>query len=202
MKQCWRCRTTKEATGLHHIDGNSNNSVTHNLIRLCKRCHDLAQGICDQCKIQSSCGVRYFTSCWGFDGALPPIHFRKKEALESDPENEKSANPLKVLNNTIKTRKMKNPNDSAINEPTPKCLGCGEELSPIRFENGHTKCIPCIRKINHEKANRTLAYYEEFVFGKSKSPRVIKQCNQICGGNAFCPFINQTVSYCHKRDWS
>ena len=76
MRQCWRCRTTKNYVGSHHINRNHNDSRSFNKIGLCKRCHDVIQGVCDKCSNQPDCHIKRFQQCWYFDDAIPPIYYR------------------------------------------------------------------------------------------------------------------------------
>ena len=119
MKQCWRCRTTSEPTGIHHIDGNHDNQKPQNLLRLCQKCHDFIQGICDKCASQKDCHIQKLQRCWMFENALPPIYFREKsngEGYDSHPE------PLKqeILNNIQNLVKIGHRIESSIITETYK----------------------------------------------------------------------------------
>jgi predicted amidophosphoribosyltransferase len=83
MKTCWRCRIRNEYGSIHHINGNHNDDWLGNKVNLCLRCHDLVQGICDKCAIQSDCHFKHFANCWRFEDALPPIYFKPKDEKTS-----------------------------------------------------------------------------------------------------------------------
>jgi hypothetical protein len=99
MKKCWKCgkiEYKKFEVGNHHINGNDSDNSLRNLINLCPKCHDLVQGICDKCQNQPDCSIKKLQQCWGFDDALPPIHFRRRkdmdmEALTDAPSSAKTS---------------------------------------------------------------------------------------------------------------
>lgn len=81
MKQCWRCRKSGDERfefNIHHIDGDQQNDIPINKLRLCKRCHDYVQGICDNCLEQKLCYLDRFRRCWQFEDSIPPIYFKPK----------------------------------------------------------------------------------------------------------------------------
>lgn len=78
VRECRKCRMAVTNWGLHHINGKGNDDRLNNKIRLCPRCHDLVQGICDKCQNQSFCSYPKFNMCWRFEDALPPIYFKQK----------------------------------------------------------------------------------------------------------------------------
>lgn len=78
MKQCWKCRSTISDTNIHHVNGNRKDEKPQNLLRLCPKCHDLIQGICDKCITQKDCYTQKLQRCWAFEDALPPIYFRTR----------------------------------------------------------------------------------------------------------------------------
>ena len=100
MRQCWMCRTTKdEGIGIHHTNGNhseNRNNSLWNKINLCRKCHDLVQGICDKCANQNGCYVKKLQQCWAFSDALPPIFYRERMKemegfMKDDLQTEKSS---------------------------------------------------------------------------------------------------------------
>jgi len=132
MKQCWRCRTTMEGVHRHHINGDHELNMPTNLINLCKKCHDLVQGICDECIAQSECHTKKFVECWRFDKALPPIHFRaKSDIIEDEPKK-----PIISVNGD--KYPLKRACDSchqkfiSLNQIDLWCTKCMEELIKIQ----------------------------------------------------------------------
>lgn len=91
MRQCWRCRSTISENAIHHINGNHEDENPQNLLRLCPKCHDLVQGICDKCEGQKDCYVQKLQRCWAFEDAIPPIYFHKvsTDGLSEDVKQEK-----------------------------------------------------------------------------------------------------------------
>lgn len=90
--RCFKCKK-KNVFSIHHIDGNGSqlpedeqNNSKENLIILCLDCHDLIEGICSQCFLRENCFDNKFKECWGFEDALPPIHFKRKEDFLIDSE--------------------------------------------------------------------------------------------------------------------
>lgn len=89
MKQCWRCRSTISENMVHHVNGNHLDQKPQNLLRLCLKCHDLMQAICDNCDNQSACYIQKLQRCWGFEKALPPIYYIPKEIESRQMVNQK-----------------------------------------------------------------------------------------------------------------
>lgn len=75
---CWICRNegirTNTKLTTHHIRGH----LTGDTIELCKRHHNLVEGICGHCAGQNECFQTNFMMCWRFSSSLPPIYFRPK----------------------------------------------------------------------------------------------------------------------------
>ena len=104
MKQCWKCRTTTHDHMIHHVNGDHNDEKPQNLLRLCQKCHDLMQGICDKCEGQKDCYTQKLQRCWRFEDALPPIYFKqivKDEGLDSHPKPPKYTK-LNNIKNLVK----------------------------------------------------------------------------------------------------
>lgn len=74
--KCWKCKKQINKINIHHVDGNHENNNFNNKVYLCKKCHDLVQGICDKCEKLKSCRMAIFKECWSFDDAFPPIYFK------------------------------------------------------------------------------------------------------------------------------
>jgi len=102
--QCWRCRSTTHLTGIHHINADPNDQKPQNLLRLCQKCHNLIQGICDKCKDQKDCYIQKLQRCWRFEDSLPPIEFRPKDQVEGYDSHPEPLKPEKVneIHNLIK----------------------------------------------------------------------------------------------------
>jgi hypothetical protein len=162
MKQCWRCRTTISEISVHHIDGNPENEKPQNLLRLCKKCHDFIQGICDNCKDQKFCYVQKLQRCWAFEDSLPPIYFRPKDKDEwsdSHPQQPKH----KKVNNIKGLVKIGHKLDSSmisetyLNSPEflenfVKCDICGEWIR-WRLSKGMARliCANCVQDLTSHK---------------------------------------------------
>ena len=85
--QCFKCKK-RNINNIHHIDGNGTqlseeqqNNSNKNLITLCSDCHDIVEGICNQCFVREYCYDKKFKECWAFEDALPPIHFKTKKDI-------------------------------------------------------------------------------------------------------------------------
>ena len=104
MKQCWKCRTTTSKNMLHHINGNQEDEKPQNLLRLCVKCHDLIQGICDKCLNQRDCFNQKLQRCWRLEDALPPIYFKPISAGEGSDSHMKEPKHtnLNDINNLVK----------------------------------------------------------------------------------------------------
>ena len=83
MVQCFKCNKRGNLTQ-HHIDGNGThlpledqNNDPSNLITLCPSCHDIVEGVCNQCYQRDDCNRTRFMDCWRFEDAIPPLHFKK-----------------------------------------------------------------------------------------------------------------------------
>lgn len=84
--RCFICN--KKTNSIHHINPEKNGGIDEekNLISLCKKHHDIVEGVCSKCN-NLPCSKHNFKYCWGFDDSLPPIHFVQKIGTETDNEN-------------------------------------------------------------------------------------------------------------------
>ena len=87
MVQCFKCNKRGNLTQ-HHIDGNGThlpledqNNDPSNLITLCPSCHDIVEGVCNQCYQRDDCNRTRFMDCWRFEDAIPPLHFKTREEI-------------------------------------------------------------------------------------------------------------------------
>lgn len=78
MSICWKCKIKIKEFQIHHVDGNHENDNFNNKVYLCNKCHDLIQGICNNCKKQQECYAAYFNICWEDVSKPPPVYFEIK----------------------------------------------------------------------------------------------------------------------------
>ena len=137
MKQCWRCRTTTSENMIHHVNGNHEDEKPQNLLRLCLKCHDLVQGICDKCNQQKDCYIQKLQRCWRFEDALPPIYFRPKQESNGNGQGKVNAKPQKVkkINNIINLTKFGHQIESSMIS--------GTYLKSPEFLKHFVKCDLC-----------------------------------------------------------